>query len=425
MKPVLLHHATLVDGTGAAPLADAAVLVEDGHIRWAGKQSDAPVAEAVRVDLGGNTLCPGFFDCHVHFGLPGAGAPPLDLALHPPSYRSFQLIERLRVTLHNGVTTARDLMGVDAGVRDAVAHGLIEGPRLLVAVAMMSQTCGHADFHLPSGLDLTPLIGGSLVDTVDEARRRTRELIAAGADVLKVASSGGVSSPSDQPDWLGMRRELIAAVVEEAAAYGNKRVAAHAIGRAGIEAAVDAGVTSVEHGYQLDDALRRRMVEAGIFLVPTLLETMADVTASPAGQAKSAHWHALAHESIAASAAAGVRIAVGTDAGLGPQHGTNLRELGLLVRFGGLTPMQAIVAGTSAAAELCGLSDRLGTVEAGKLADLVVVRGDPLADIDTLGDAENILLVLKEGRVASDRGGFLSIPAATPAAPPPGSTTPR
>jgi imidazolonepropionase-like amidohydrolase len=408
MTRTLLHHATLIDGTGGAPLTDAAVLIEDGHIRWAGKASDAPPGEATPVDVGGHTICPGFFDCHVHFSLPGAGATPIDRALNPPSYHYFQLIDRLRVTLHNGVTTARDLMGIDAGVRDAVAHGLIEGPRLLVAINMMSQTCGHADFHLPSGIDLTPIIGGSLVDTVDDARRRTRELIAAGADVIKVASSGGVSSPSDQPEWLGMRRELITAVVEEAAAYGHRRVAAHAIGHAGIEAAVEAGVTSVEHGYQLDDALRHKMIDAGIFLVPTLLETMADVTSSPAGQAKSAHWHAVAQESIGASAAAGVKIAVGTDAGLSPKHGTNLKELGLLVRFGGLTPMQAIVAATSTSAELCGLSDQLGTVEAGKLADLVVVRGDPLADIDSVGDPDNILLVLKEGRAAIDRAGFLT-----------------
>lgn len=407
MEPLLLHNATLIDGTGAAPLPDAAVLVADGRIQWAGTASGAPSVEATRIDLGGNTICPGFFDCHVHFSLPGAGAPPLDRALNPPSYQYFQLIDRLRVTLHNGVTTARDLMGIDAGVRNAVAHGLIEGPRLLVAINMMSQTCGHADFHLPSGIDLTPLIGGSLVDTVDEARRRTRELIAAGADVIKVATSGGVSSPSDQPEWLGMRRELIAAVVEEAGAYGHKRVAAHAIGYAGIQAAVEAGVTSVEHGYQLDDALRQKMVDDGIFLVPTLLETMADVTSSPAGQAKSAHWHTVAHESIGASVAAGVKIAVGTDAGLSPAHGTNLKELGLLVRFGGLTPMQAIVAGTSASAELCGLADELGTVAAGKLADLVIVRGDPLADIDAVGEPDNILLVLKEGRVAIDRAGLL------------------
>lgn len=425
MTRLLLHHATLIDGTGSAPIPEAAVLIEDGHIRWAGPAREAPGAEAVDVDLGGHTICPGFFDCHVHFSLPGGGATPLDRVQRPPSYSYFQLLDRLRTTLHNGVTTARDLMGIDAGVRDAVADGLIDGPRLLVAINMMSQTCGHADFHLPSGIDLTPMIGGAIVDTVDEARRRTRELVAAGADVIKVASSGGVSSPSDQPEWLGMRTELIAAVVEEAAAYGHRGVAAHAIGRAGIEAAIEAGVTSIEHGYQLDDALRRRMVDTGVFLVPTLLETMADVTASPAGRAKSAHWHAVAHEAIRASVAAGIKVAVGTDAGLGPAHGSNLRELGLLVRFGGLTPLQAIVAGTKTSADLCGLGDVLGTVEEGKLADLVVVRGDPLADVEALADPANILLVLKEGRTAIDRGGFMRAGPAGSAGPQPGSTAPR
>ncbi len=349
---------------------------------------------------------PRFFDCHVHFGLPGSSGSPLEKALKPPSYGYFELIERLRVTLENGVTTARDLMGIDTGVREAVADGLITGPRLLVAVNMLSQTGGHADFHLPSGIDLGGFIGAYLVDSVDAARLRARELLRAGVDVIKVASSGGVSSPNDDPTWLGMRRELIAAVVEEGHHYGGRPVAAHAIGYAGIRAAVEAGVHSIEHGYQLDDDLRHQMVEQGTFLVPTLLETMKEVTASPQGAAKSAKWHAMAHDSIAASAAAGIRIAVGTDAGLSPDHGTNLRELGLLVKFGGLTPMQAIVAGTLTSAALCGVEDTLGSVEAGKIADLVVVSGNPLNDIDSVGDPANILLVVKEGKAMGNRGGF-------------------
>lgn len=408
MSHLLLHNATLIDGTGTDPVPDVAVLIEDGRVSWVGPADVAPATDAIRADLGGNTICPGFFDCHVHLGLPGASGSPLERALRPPSYQYFELIERLRVTLHNGVTTARDLMGIDAGVREAVADGLLPGPRLQIAINMMSQTCGHADFRLPSGIDLTPFIGGSLVDTVDEARRRTRELIAAGADLIKVASSGGVSSPSDQPEWLGMRTEMIAAVVDECRAYGDRRVAAHAIGRTGIEAAIVAGVTSIEHGYQLDDELRARMVAHGTYLVPTLLETMNDVTVSPAAQNKSGRWHAMAHESVSASAAAGVKIALGTDAGLSPNHGTNLKELGLLVKFGGLTPMQAIVAGTRTSAELCGLADDLGTLQPGKLADVVVVRGDPLDDIDAVGEPDNILLVLKEGSAAIDRGGFLA-----------------
>lgn len=408
MTSTLLHNLTLIDGTGAEPVSDAAVLLDGATISWAGPAADAPAttADTVRVDLGGNTLCPGFFDCHVHFSLPGTHGSPLELALHPPSYRHFQLIARLRTTLENGVTTARDLMGVDAGVRDAVAAGLIEGPRLLVAVNMLSQSSGHADFHIPCGLNLSPLVGGVLVDSVDAARLRARELIREGADVIKVASSGGVSSPNDDPTWLGMRREMIAALVEEGQNYGGRPVAAHAIGYAGIRAAVEAGVHSVEHGYALDDELRHQMVAQGTFLVPTLLETMTPVTATPAGAAKSAKWHEQAHDSIAASAAAGIKIAVGTDAGLSPDHGTNLKELGLLVKFGGLTPMQAIVAGTRTSAELCGVADTLGTVEAGKTADLVAVRGNPLDDIDSVGEPDNILLVVKDGRTVGNRGGF-------------------
>src|SRR5690606_37870332 len=304
-----------------------------------------------RIDVGGNAVCPGFFDCHVHFSLPGTRGSVYERALVTESYHTFQLLDRLKVTLENGVTTARDLMGIDTGVRQAVADGLIPGPRLQVAVNMLSQTAGHADFRLPSGIDATAMMGGARVDSVDDVRRRVRDLIAQGADLIKVASSGGVSSPTDQPDWLGMRIEMVAAVVEECQAYGGRPVAAHAIGYAGVKAAVEGGVTSIEHGYALDDELRRRMVDQGTYLVPTLLETMHDVEVSPAAKAKSAHWHEIAHRAVGESAAAGVKIALGTDAGLSPDHGTNLAELGLLVRFGGLTPMEAIVAGTRTSAQ--------------------------------------------------------------------------
>ncbi|MFV0434181.1 MAG: amidohydrolase family protein [Leucobacter sp.] len=303
-------------------------------------------------------------------------------------------------------TGVRDLMGVDTGVRDAIAFGMIPGPRLLVADRMLSQTGGHADFHLKSGLSATGLIGGVLVDSVDDARRAVRGLLRDGVDVIKVASSGGVTSPNDDPDWLGARTEIVAALVEEANNYGGRPVAAHAIGLAGIRAAVQGGVHSVEHGYALTDELRQEMVERGQFLVPTLIETLKPDTATPQAIAKSEKWHALAQESIQASVEAGIKVAVGTDAGLVPDHGDTLGEVGLLVKFGGMTPMQAIVAGTRTSAELCGVADKLGTLEAGKLADVVVVKGDPLADIDSLADHSNILLVLKEGRTASNRGAF-------------------
>ncbi|MGN2641632.1 amidohydrolase family protein [Nocardia takedensis] len=419
MAGLFFYNARVVDGTGREALRDGAVLVTDDRITWVGERSKAPdIGEAVSVDLRDNTICPGFFDCHVHFALPGGSGNPYDLIAVPASYRTLAVLERLRVTLHNGVTSARDLMGLDAGYRMAIAQGLIEGPRLQVALTMLSQTAGHADLTQLSGFDPMSYLHGPetpspLVDSVDEARKRARQLIALGADLIKVASSGGVASPNDQPDWLGMRTEIVRAVVEECRDYGGKPVAAHAIGYSGVKAAVEGGVRSVEHGYELDDELRRRMVDEDIFLVPTLLETVQDLDpakTSPAAHAKSVTWHRVAQEAVGRSAAAGVRIAVGTDAGLSPDHGTNLRELGLLVKFGGLTPMEAIVAATRDSAALCGVSDTLGTLESGKLADLVVVRGDPLHDIDSVGDPDNILLVLQGGAPAKDRAGFLPTP---------------
>lgn len=377
-------------------------------ITYAGPSAGAPATEesAVTVDLGGNTICPGFFDVHVHMSLPGTKGSPVMAAMVPPSYRYFQLIERLKVTLDAGVTTVRDMMGCDVGVRDAVAHGLVEGPRMLVADKMLSQSGGHADFHIPSGLDGSPVIGGVLVDTVDEARVEARRLCRDGVDVIKVASSGGVSSPNDQPDYLGAREELVAALVEEGRNYGGRPVAAHAIGLPGIEAAVNAGVRSIEHGYALTDELREKMVANGQFLVPTLIQTLKPDTATPQAVVKSEKWHKMAQESVKASVDAGVKICTGTDAGLGPDHGTNLGEVGLLVKFGGMTPLQAITAATKNSAELCGLLDTLGTLEAGKLADVVVVKGDPSQDADLVGDNDNILLVLKEGAKKSNRGDF-------------------
>lgn len=407
MSTVTLHNFQLIDGTGNAPIADAIIVIEDGKIAWAGAAAEhTPTKNSLRVDLGGNTVTPGFFDVHVHMTLPGPSGSILQEAMVPQSFRTFELLGRLEKTLAAGVTTVRDLMGIDTGVRDAVARGLIAGPRLLVSDKMLSQTGGHADWHMASGLDGTTFVGGILVDSVDEARHAARELLRSGVDVIKIATSGGVTSINDDPSWLGFRTELVAAVVEEGQAYGGKPVAAHAIGRAGIRAAVEGGVHSVEHGYELDDALRQKMVEQGQFLVPTLLETIHPDTATPQAAQKSAKWHAMAQQSIRDSVKAGVKIAVGTDAGLVPDHGTNLGEIPLLVEYGGMTPLEAIVAGTKTSAECCGVDDRLGTIETGKIADIVVVAGDPLSDISAVADPEKILLVMKEGRPCVNRGSF-------------------
>ncbi|MFF0425505.1 amidohydrolase family protein [Streptomyces sp. NPDC004520] len=419
--PVVLYNARIVDGTGAPPVPDGILVVEDALIRWCGPAREAPddpdLHGATRVDLGGRTVCPGFIDTHVHFALPGPAANPLSGAGELVSYRTLKVLERLRSTLHNGVTTARDLMGLDAGFRRAVAERRVAGPRLLVAVSMLSQTAGHADFRLPGGIDALeaavtfPGSPPGIVDTVDDIRTRVRVLVAAGADCIKLAASGGVTSPHDQPDWLGLRPDMVRAAVEEAEAYGGLPVAVHAIGEPGIAAAVRSGVRSIEHGYALTDELRAEMAERGQFLVPTLLETTTEpdpAQVPPAVYAKAVRWHRIAQESVARSVEAGIRVAMGTDAGLIAPHGQNLRELGLLVDIGGMTPLQAIRAATADAADLCGVGDVTGTLTAGKAADVVICGTDPLTDIDSLADPVHIHAVLKEGRVAIDRTGVLA-----------------
>ncbi|NYV74358.1 amidohydrolase family protein [Streptomyces sp. UH6] len=429
-SPVVLRNVRLVDGTGAPPVPDGVLVVDGPVIRWCGPAQQMPddpaLREATGVDLAGRTVCPGFIDAHVHFALPGPVENPLTGAGELVTYRTLKVIERLRTTLHNGVTTARDLMGLDAGFRRAVAERRIAGPRLLVAVSMLSQTAGHADFRLPGGVDALaaavafPGSPPGIVDTVDDIRVRVRALVAAGADCIKLAASGGVTSPHDQPDWLGLRPEMIRAAVEEADAYGGLPVAVHAIGEPGIAAAVHGGVRSVEHGYALTDELGAVMVERGQFLVPTLLETMATpdpAQVPPAVHAKAERWHRIAQESVARSVDAGIRVAMGTDAGLIAPHGQNLKELGLLVRIGGMTPLQAIRAATADAAELCGVGDITGSLVAGKAADIVVCGRDPLADIDGLATPSLIHAVIKEGRIAIDRAGVLAgagLPGLTP-----------
>jgi len=229
-----------------------------------------------------------------------------------------------------------------------------------------------------------------------------------GAQVIKVAATGGVSTPADGPDDVGFSVAELSAVVQTAATRG-RNVAAHAIGTQGIANAVEAGVHSIEHGSGLTPELAERMAGQGTFLVPTL--TVLNETGDPAvmgqhGYQTARRWRQAAGEAVAMAVKAGVRIATGTDAGLGIAHGQNLIEPTHLVNAG-LSPMDAIVAGTATAADVCGLGDQMGTLEPGKRADLVVAAGDPLDDIKLLADAANITLVVQDGRIVKHTTGTI------------------
>jgi imidazolonepropionase-like amidohydrolase len=269
---------------------------------------------------------------------------------------------------------------------------------------------------MPSGMEFHffptyPGMPDGLCDGAEEVCKKVREVLRAGAEVIKVHVTGGVASPTDHPDFTQFTPEELAVIVREGAYRRDVKVMAHAEGAEGIKNAVRAGIHSIEHGIYLDDEATDLMLEHGTFLVPTLLAPVAIVEAAsaPDGALK---WPEYAvrkarevvedhRASIAKAYKAGVRIAMGTDTAVSP-HGANLRELALMCGVG-MTPMEAIVAATKVAAECLGWQDRVGTVEPGKLADIVVCKSDPLTDIRSLENAGNILIVMKDGQIVKDR----------------------
>jgi imidazolonepropionase-like amidohydrolase len=389
--------AAIFDGTGA-PAAEGDVAVEDGRIVEVGVGLDGDE----RIDLAGKGLLPGLIDCHVH--VVHSPGPRHELLTTPFSYRFFRAVRNLEDTLACGITTARDAAGADLGVKRALADGLLRGPRLQIAVRLVSQTGGHGDEYQLCGaapglaFPSYPGVPDAVVDGPVDARRVVRELVRSGADWIKVATTGGFSSPVSDPSRPQLRPDELAEIAAEAEAAG-RFVMAHAQGLAGVKNALGAGFRSVEHGVWLDDEAISRMVEQGTWLVPTLLVPVwsrengrpqpkfdLDATIEAHGS------------SFRRAAEAGVRIAMGTDCGIVP-HGANLRELELMSERG-LTPAQALVAATSSAAELLGLSGEVGTIAPGRRADLVVVDGDP---VDVVGLRERIAAVYQDGVLVSGR----------------------
>ncbi|MFT4083849.1 MAG: amidohydrolase family protein [Nocardioides sp.] len=408
-EPVRLVGATVIDGARHDPLPDAEVEIVEGRIVYVGPRRSRDRAAARVVDLRGGWLMPGFVDTHVHLDM--SPAPVERRREWFPEEAVIATLGNLRATIDAGVTTARDLSGLTPGYRSSIAAGDVVGPRLHLAIALLSPTGGHADPVLANGsvplwAERATTPSWAVVDTADEVVRTVRALVRTGADVIKVCTSGGVTSPHDSPADVGIPREHVELIVRELANRQGQPVAAHAQNDVSVRAAVLGGAASVEHGYEMTDATIELLVERGTTLVPTLSTLLRPPPAGSGAEAVEARRVRQEHgrSSVRRAVAAGVRVALGTDAGIHPQ-GRNLAELGHLVRAG-LTPLEAVHAGTLAGARLLRLDDRLGSIRAGALADLVITGIDPLDRIDDLAEPSAVRAVLQGGRFVKDLDGL-------------------
>ena len=407
---LVLKNGTLIDGTGRSPVRDASLVIDDGRVEAVatGPGATWPTSAEV-VDVKGASILPGLIDCHDHLASHGyelASRWELNEQGSTRHLRTGRVIEQ---TLRAGYTTIRDAGGLDAGFRAAVEEGLLIGPRLLTAVAIISPVGGIGDRVSPSGheaciIPSDPALPRGVANGVEDVRRVVRTMIRAGADVIKCATTGGASSRAGHgPKDPAFTLDEMRALCDEAHTQGRK-VMCHALGGSGLRLAIEAGVDSIEHGCYLDEdpELIPMMAEREIVFTPTLLvyeyhsESRAAHVRERSRALREHH-----RESIRRALAAGVRVVAGTDAG-GHGHPPNAGELPLLVNAG-LTPMQAIQAATGWAAEAVGIERELGTLEKGKRADVVVYDGDALADLKGLADPTRIRLVVKNGSIAARR----------------------
>ncbi len=374
------------------------VRIDDGQITAIG--SDLTADEVI--DCTGKAVLPGFFDTHTHMAFAELDMNLLNLMTTAPEAEVLRFPHTARTVLELGITTVRDAGGAGIGFKQALERGHVTGPRMQTAITMLSMTGGHADEHMEYGADpfanvRLPGMPDPICDGVDGCILKTREVIRAGAEVVKISASGGFLSPNDDPRHPNFSQDEMDAIAHTAADLGVP-VMAHAHGAEAIKRAVRAGVRSIEHGTFLDEEGAQMMAKAGTWLVATL--TTGDVTekmandedASEAIRQKFANLGFPEQSAFRLAVESGVQVAMGTDCPVAP-HGTNLRELALMAE-NGLTPEQAIVATTRSAAQLMRLDDRLGTLEEGKSADVVVVDGDPF-EFDTL--RERIDQVWKDG----------------------------
>jgi imidazolonepropionase-like amidohydrolase len=406
MDTLVLKNAAIITATGEDPISEGFVVIEGDRIKevLSGAPRGVP-SGAVVIDCRQQTLLPGLIDAHVHVGAVDANI----MEQQRRTFPSLLMVRTLKVmqeALDQGFTTIRDAGGADAGLREAVKQGLVPGPRMFVAGSPLSQTGGHGDFRLPTErhapIEEAAGIATTVCDGVDAVRRAAREQLRRGVDHLKVMAGGGAMSPSDEIDTSQYSLEELKAIVWEAQSAGTY-VMAHVYSSRSIRNAVTAGVRSLEHGNLLDEEAAQAIQQAGAYLVPTMvtyemISRMGKDMGIPENNIRKineARERSL--EALAIAHRVGVKIGSGSDL-LGPMQCYKGMELELKAQV--LGPMGAIVASTRTNAELLRKEKVLGTLEAGKLADLILVDGDPLKNMRLFQQyREKITLIVQGGRI--------------------------
>jgi imidazolonepropionase-like amidohydrolase len=405
-QTTLLTNALLIDCTGEDPRERASVVVEGGRISEVRPGNSVPTAgHDTTVDCAGMTLMPGLTDAHVHIGAVDVNI--LDQHReHPSNLVALMMAGILEDTIRSGFTTVRDAGGTDWSFKAAVERGIVEGPRLLVSDRPLSQTGGHGDWRRATEAQppeiFCPTAGMRSVvcDGADAVRRAAREQLRLGADQIKVMASGGAMSPADELAATQYTLQELRAAVEEAEAAGTY-VMAHAYNDRSVRNCLESGVRCIEHGNLIGEETARLIARSGAYLVPTLVtyEALSDegkdygVPGSVIRKIDEAR--ALGIRALRYAYEAGVKIASGSDL-LGPLQDRKARELEIKTQV--MSPMESLMSATKTNAELFGMEKDLGTIEQGKLADLLVVDGNPLEDIALLQNKSNLKLIMQEGR---------------------------